>query len=195
MVCYGKWHCRCLCCPSASESFSVAVLAFGYFGKFVIWFMIMTIECSCHQFCDVSAVTYCWCWFSSILFSEPDWVKGPLNKQQKKKRTRSSVSTQCTYIGLGARGWGGTVCWGAPAICSPSQASNKSPSLQAGQPARRFPERGRGAVTEGWRLCVQACVCVFMVETCCKLTWLNEEMVAVATLWYTYGFFSPHHPN
>lgn len=28
---------------------------------------------------------------------------------------------------------------------------------------------------------MQACVCVFVVETCCKLTFLNEEMVAVAT--------------
>ncbi len=96
------------------------------------------------------------------------WRVSKQNKQTKKKehpvkRARSSVilTTRCTYIGLGARGWGGTVCWGAPAICSASQASNKSPSMQAGQPARPFPERGRGAETEGWRLlCVCVCVCV-----------------------------------
>lgn len=59
-------------------------------------------------------------------------------------------------------------------------------SRTASQATRPFPERGRGAEAEGWRLlCVQACVfvCVCMVEICCKLILLNEEMVAVETLW------------
>lgn len=59
-------------------------------------------------------------------------------------------------------------------------------SRTASQAARPFPERGRGAEAEGWRLlCVQACV----VEICCKLTLLNGEMVAVATLWWIYDIY------
>lgn len=56
-------------------------------------------------------------------------------------------------------------------------------SRTASQPARPLAERGRGAHSKGWRLlCVQACVCVTMVDVCCKLTVLKENIVGRATL-------------
>lgn len=79
------------------------------------------------------------------------------------------------------------MCRGAPAICSPSQASNKSQSMQAGQPASQ-PDpshRGGGEHTPrggGCCVCRRVFVCVCMVEICRKLMSLKEDVVAVATL-------------
>lgn len=77
------------------------------------------------------------------------------------------------------------MCRGAPAICSPSQASNKSQSMQAGQPASQtLPIEGEGSTLQGVEVvvCAGVCLCVCMVEICRKLMSLNEDMVAVATL-------------
>lgn len=87
------------------------------------------------------------------------------------------------------------MCRGAPAICSPSQASNKSQSMQAGQPASQpasqtLPIEGEGSTLQGVEVvvcagccvCAGVCLCVCMVEIFRKLMSLKEDMVAVATL-------------
>lgn len=55
------------------------------------------------------------------------------------------------------------MCRGAPAICSPSQASNKSQSMQAGQPASQtLPIEGEGSTLQGVEVvvCAGCCVCM-----------------------------------
>lgn len=156
----------CLCCQLAQECFwSLLLQCLKLFSSFTCLMFLLTD----HQiFFDL----FCRVFLQQISKQVEFYLSCPMNQiwsLNKKKsimwkaQETQSYGIHTAVIGALQPGGGEELCWGAPAICSPSQASNKSPSnasRTASQAARPSPERGRGAETEGRLMCVQASVCV-----------------------------------